>query len=126
MIPQAFLDANYLNLVTFRKSGDAVKTPVWFCHDDTNLYILSAGEAGKVKRLRNSSRAEIAPCTYSGKVTGEWIPATATLISEPEEIKHALQCFDKKYGWQMRSFNFFSSLGGRINKRAYIRVTVAK
>lgn len=126
MIPKAFLDAQYLNLATFRKSGDAVRTPVWFSHNNAYLYIFSAGEAGKVKRLRNSSRAEIAPCTYSGKVTGEWVPATATLITDPQEIKLALQCFDKKYGWQMRAFNFFSSLGGRINKRAYIRIAVAK
>lgn len=125
MIPQPLINATYLNLATFRKNGNAVRTPVWFSHDGRTIYVLSAGEAGKIKRLRNSPRAEVAPCTYSGKLTGDWYKATATLITDTGEIQHALACLQGKYGWQMRAFNFFSWMGRRINKRAYIRITIS-
>ena len=45
---------NYINLATFRKSGKAVETPIWFAHAEGSYYAFSAGNAGKVKRLRNS------------------------------------------------------------------------
>ena len=46
--------AAYFSLATFRKSGVAVETPVWFAGDKQTYYVFSAGQAGKVKRLRNS------------------------------------------------------------------------
>ena len=39
-------------------------------------------------------------------------------------IQQAHQLFRNKYGWQMRAFDFFSTLGGRIGKRAYICIDV--
>ena len=69
--------AQYLNLATFRKTGVAVETPIWFAKDGDTLYAFSTKDAGKVKRLRNSSRARIAPCTVTGKVTGDWADAEA-------------------------------------------------
>src|SRR5438874_172094 len=51
----------YISLATFRTSGTEVRTPVWFADaGGGTLYVMSAGDAGKVKRLRRSSRARIA------------------------------------------------------------------
>ena len=47
----------YMSLATFRKSGAQVATPVWFAPADGKLYVFTAGDSGKVKRLRGSSRA---------------------------------------------------------------------
>jgi len=116
-------EARYLNLATFRKNGVAVRTPVWFAADDGVLYVFSAGEAGKVKRLRNSSRAEVAPCTYSGTVTGPWYPASARLIDSADEINRAYRALRRKYGWQMRSLDLFSRLGRQYHRRAFIAIT---
>ncbi len=49
-------DGRYINLATYRRSGVAVETPVWFAKDSGRFYVFSAGNAGKVKRLRSSSR----------------------------------------------------------------------
>ena len=119
-----FEQDSYVSLRTFRKSGVAVDTPVWSAHVDDNIYIFSAGEAGKVKRLRNSSQAEMAKCDARGKLLGDWVPAQAVLIDDPSEISKAQTAFQQKYGWQIRMADWGAKLTGRFNKRAYIRVNL--
>lgn len=117
-------EAAYLNLVTFRKTGTEVRTPVWFAEQDGLLYLFSNGSAGKVKRLRNSSRARVAPCDVRGKVLGEWQEAEAHLLSEPEVERRAHAALRRKYGWQMASLDFFAGLFGRKRERVFIAVRV--
>src|SRR2546422_107346 len=57
-------------LTTFRKTEEAVTTPVWFAESLGTIYVETHADAGKLKRLRHSARVTLAPCTYSGKVTG--------------------------------------------------------
>ena len=94
-------EARYISLGTYRKSGEAVNTPVWAAAVDSVLYVFSAGEAGKVKRLRNSSQAQVAVCDARGKLLGEWHSAQAYLVDDTGEIETALQEMRRKYGWQM-------------------------
>jgi len=61
----------YLTLATFRRTGAEVRTPVWFAAVAGKLYVFTAGESGKVKRLRGSSRARVAPSDMRGGVRGE-------------------------------------------------------
>jgi PPOX class probable F420-dependent enzyme len=82
-MPNELADATYVSFATFRKTGAAVPTPVWCAEDGGDFYIFSAGNAGKVKRLRNSDRAQMAVCDVRGKVLGEWHSARATTISDP-------------------------------------------
>jgi len=117
--------ANYLSLATFRKSGAEVATPVWFAEEDDAFYIFSAGDAGKVKRLRNSPRSRVAACTVTGKVTGDWVDTEAVLLTSDADIDQALGALRRKYGWQMYLTDFLSGLSGKMRKRAYIRVTPA-
>lgn len=117
-----FDSCNYLNLATYRKNGVEVRTPVWFAQADERLYIFSSGDAGKVKRLRNSSRARIAPCDIRGKLLGEWIDVEAHLVDNEGEIARADEAFRKKYGWISVLTDFFATLLGRKKRRAYIAV----
>lgn len=117
------LPTPYLSLRTFRKSGTPVDTPVWFAPDGASkLYLFSAANAGKVKRIRNSSSAQLASCDMRGGSLGEWHPCKAVVVSDEQEISHAYQLLLDRYGWQMRLTNFFSTLSGRINHRAVIRL----
>ncbi len=61
---------SYISFATKKHSGDWVTTPVWFAPDENNYYLFSAGNAGKVKRLRNNSAIEVAPCDQKGKLLG--------------------------------------------------------
>jgi PPOX class probable F420-dependent enzyme len=116
--------ARYINLATFRRSGVAVETPVWFAEIEDRYYVFSAGNAGKVKRLRNSSRARVAPCDMRGKVLGSWQDADAVLIREEETIRKAHRALRRKYGWQMILTDWLSRLTGRFARRAYIAITL--
>ena len=115
---------SYLSLATRKRSGDFVNTPVWFAPDSGSYYLFSAGNAGKVKRLRNFAEARVAACTVSGTVTGQWLDAEAELLESPADEARALAALRKKYGWQMKIGDLFSRLTGKYDKRAYIRVTL--
>ena len=113
---------SYISFATRKKSGDLVATPVWFAPDGDSYYLFSAGEAGKVKRLRNFSESQIAACTVSGKVTGVWLDTHAYLVDEPAGAKKALAALRRKYGWQMTIGDIFANLTGKMQQRQYIRV----
>ena len=114
--------ARYMSLATFRKSGAEVATPVWFAAADGKLYVIATDDSGKVKRLRNSQRARVAPSDARGKVRGEWRDATARIVSDPGKIERARAALLAKYGWQMRVGSLFSRLTGRINHRAWLEI----
>ena len=120
----ALRDARYLSLATFRKSGVAVATPVWFAESGDRLWVFSAGDAGKVKRLRNSSRSRVAPCDMRGGILGEWTESVARLVDDPEAIRAAHAAMRAKYGWQMSLGDFFSTLSGRLQRRAWIEIEI--
>ncbi len=112
----------YLSLATYRRDGRSVETPVWFASEGSSVWIFTAGDSGKVKRLRNSSRARVAACDARGKVHGAWQNAQALLIDDPARIAHANQLLRTKYGLLMRITDLVSRLSGRYDKRAYLEV----
>lgn len=114
----------YLSFATLKKSGDWVATPVWFAPLEGHYYLFSAGDAGKVKRLRNFSEARIAPCTATGRLTGEWMDTRADLLETAEEEATALRALHRKYGLTMKFTDLLSTLSGKKRKRAYIRVDI--
>jgi uncharacterized protein len=110
----------YLNLETYKKSGDGVKTPVWFAADpasnlasiDAKLYLYTIGVSGKVKRVRNNPRVKIAPCDMRGNVLGEWVEARAEIITG-EEAARGMQLLNKKYFPWKQLLAFFASFSRR-------------
>ena len=117
-------EARYVSLATFRLSGKEVATPVWCAADGDSFYIFSAGDAGKVKRLKNSDRARLAVCDVRGRVLGPWLDARAVVLHSPEEARCALSALRRKYGWQMTLADLGAKLTGKFGKRAYIRVEI--
>ncbi len=118
--------APYVSLVTFRKSGKAVATPVWAAFKEGAFYIFSAGDAGKVKRLRNSDRARLAKCDARGRLLGEYFEARAELIVDEADVTCALNALRDKYGWQMWLADTGAKLTRRFGKRAYVRVVLGE
>lgn len=120
-----FLDGgNYFSLATRKHSGDFVATPVWFAPADGSYYVFSAGQAGKVKRLRNYSQCRIAPCTVRGTLTGDWLEAEGEVLTGSDAEVQALEALHAKYGWQMKLTDMLSRLSGKYTRRTYIRVTL--
>jgi len=94
----------YLSLETFRKSGEGVRTPVWFAAEQMAaanggapvLYIYTIGNTGKVKRIRNNRRVRIAPCDMHGNVSGEWMDARAEIL-QGDAAAHGMELLNRKY-----------------------------
>jgi len=112
----------YISLSTFRRSGAEVATPVWFAAADGRLYVFTGDESGKVKRLRNSPRARVAPSNSRGWVLGPWQDASARILTEPASIDKAHAALRSKYGWQMLVADLGSRLTGRIRHRAWLEI----
>jgi PPOX class probable F420-dependent enzyme len=114
----------YLSLATYRASGAEVATPVWFASVEGTLYVFTGGDSGKVKRLRRSPRARVAPCDARGTPRGAWQDATARLVTDAAAIRRAEAALRRKYGWQKRLLDLGSRLTGRIRHRAWIAIDV--
>src|ERR671930_611340 len=79
-----FAHQKYLNLETYRRTGQPVATPVWFAEAHGTLYMYSLANAGKVKRIRNNPRVRVMPCDMRGQPQGEWVEATARIVDDRE------------------------------------------
>lgn len=91
-------DDRYAVLVTYRRDGTPVPSPVWVAVDAAGVaYVKTASNAGKVKRLRHDDRVLIAPSTMRGRPTGPPIRGTARVLP-PEEWPHAEQTLASAYG----------------------------
>jgi uncharacterized protein len=88
----------YALLVTYRRSGEGVPTPVWFGVDDRgHAYVRTGKLAAKVKRIGNDPRVKLAPCTVRGKPVGPYAEGTARVVPPGEEDK-AEQALQANYG----------------------------
>ena len=120
-----FETAPYVSLRTYRRNGVAVDTPVWIAPLNGDLYVFSAGEAGKVKRLRVGNQVALALCDVRGKLLGDWVDGTAELIPPEDDVREVLKAFREKYGWQMAMADWGAKLAGRFKQRSYIRISLA-
>jgi PPOX class probable F420-dependent enzyme len=99
-IPPEIHGQKYIDLATFRKSGVAVHTPIWFAEENDKLYFMTNSKLGKCKRIRNSPKATIAPCTIRGKITGPEFPATVRILPR-EDFARVRRLINAKY-WLAR------------------------
>jgi PPOX class probable F420-dependent enzyme len=112
---ELFHKQQYLNLETFRKNGNGVKTPVWFVQDGDTLFVRTIANSGKVKRIRNYPQVHIAPCKMDGAPLGDWVEASARLVSDPDVDRKVDRLLGKKYGLMKSLFGLASSMQGRKN-----------
>jgi PPOX class probable F420-dependent enzyme len=118
-----FAKKKYLNLETFRRSGESMKTPVWFVQDGEILYVHTVANSGKVKRIRNNGRVNIAPCKMDGKLVGAWVPAQAREVTAPEISTLVDRLLDKKYGLLKKMFESQNARTGVKSTTLEIRIS---
>ena len=86
----------YINILTYKKNGHGVSTPVWFIRKDNKIYIRTSNQSGKVKRIKNNNNVSYALCNISGKIKGEWHSGVAKI--EPDINKIIFSKITEKYG----------------------------
>jgi len=112
MTLKQFEKQQYLNIETFRKNGQGVKTPVWFVQDGETLHVWTQAGSGKAKRIRNNSKVRVAPSTASGEPTGVWLDAHASADESAAAIKHVETLMKKKYKTMFYIFGMLGRLRG--------------
>ena len=94
----------YCLLVSFRRSGEPVPTPVWFgLHPDGRLFVRTEADAAKVKRIHAEPRVRVAPASSRGKPTGPLAEGRAHVLSADEEAL-AERALQENYGLGRRIY----------------------
>jgi uncharacterized protein len=122
----------YMSLTTFRRSGEAMATPVWFAAVDgegktakpDRLYVTTEGTSGKAKRLRNNPAVQAAPCTASGKLLGPAAEGKGRVLTADEETRAAKRALDRKYGLVGFLFGLLGSRRGA--QRVFLEITLGQ
>jgi uncharacterized protein len=124
----ALATSKYLRLVTYRRTGKPVATPVWFVPDGPDLLAWTGAHTGKVRRIRANPQARMATCTFRGRPTSTERTATVQLLDPATHGAHTEQLLLRKYGWQKRLVDTLNAVTRRIRRRpptptAYLRIT---
>jgi PPOX class probable F420-dependent enzyme len=94
----------YCLLVSYRRSGEPVPTPVWFGLDgEGRLYVRTEAAAAKVKRIRTDPRVLVAPSNVRGKPAGPLAEGSARVLSA-EEHERAERALRANYGLERRLY----------------------
>lgn len=96
--------SDFIQLTTFRRSGESVPTPVWVVPDGDALAVFTPAGTGKLTRLRHTPRVTVAECSRRGRVADgvEPVQARATATADPAEVDRVTRMLAEKYGIQFR------------------------
>ncbi len=83
-------------LMTYRRDGTPVGTPVSIVVDGDRAFVRTFDTAWKWKRIRKDPRVQVAPSTVRGKLTGPAIGAHARPL-RGDEAEYARRALARKY-----------------------------
>ncbi|MFF3763301.1 PPOX class F420-dependent oxidoreductase [Streptomyces sp. NPDC001922] len=124
MTPEELGRSPYVSLVTHRRNGTPVPTPVWAVADGGELFVWTRSDSGKVKRIRNSGRVRVAVCDVRGRVPegAPYAEGEARLL-DATGLRRVRKLLARKYGWRFR----FVDGGGalvRLGKRPHTAIAI--
>ena len=117
--PVSIADSRYVSFTTFRRTGEAVSTPVWIAPlPDGRAGFTSAGEAGKIKRLRHTPSVRVRASDARGKVAADApeFAGTAVVATEGPDYDAVVTALRKKYGIQFTAVHLGSGLKARFGR----------
>ena len=119
-------DTRYIALTTYRRDGRPVTTPVWAAPINGNLYVVTARNTGKVRRLRGTDRVRFAPSNMNGRrILGAWHEGPGRIVEDEQRRGEALAALRRKYGWQMSLAMLINRLRGLDRERVVLELTPA-
>jgi hypothetical protein len=108
----------YCVLVTYKRSGEGVPSPLWFGTGDGKLYFQTGATSAKVKRIGRNPEVRVAPATSRGRPLAPPFVGTARVIP-PEQEPTAERRLQANYGLGRR---LYSRLSDRLDS-VYVEVT---
>ncbi|HZU49757.1 MAG TPA: PPOX class F420-dependent oxidoreductase [Mycobacterium sp.] len=88
-------------LVTFKRSGEAMPSPVNYGVADGKLYVRTDASTGKVRRIRNNPRVVVVPSGLRGKPRGQPVAGVARILPESERA-HANEAIAANWSLPMK------------------------
>ncbi len=119
-----FAGKKHISLETYRKTGDPVRTPVWFVKENGELFVRTDSDTGKIKRIRNNPRVRVATCNMRGTIKGIWVDGDARII-EPEFSEHMFSLLRKKYGMPYRLIRFAERFSRNKSKPVGLAIRIS-
>ncbi|MFJ9416770.1 PPOX class F420-dependent oxidoreductase [Streptomyces sp. NPDC101227] len=126
MVPEALARSPYVSLVTYRRNGNPVATPVWAVADGDELLVWTRDDSWKVKRLRNDPRVTVTPCDVRGRLAADAAAeeGTARLLEGSGELLRVRKAMAGKYGLRFRLLDTGGALLRR-GKRPHVGIAVS-
>jgi len=91
---------NILTLATLREDGYPQANTVTYANDGLTIYFSTAQDSQKVKNIKNCNKVSLTiDKDYEdwNKIKGLSMAATAETLTNPDEIKKAMNCLVKKF-----------------------------
>ena len=129
--PQAMLtttlgDPRYIALTTYRRDGRPVTTPVWLAALEGKIYVFTADNTGKAKRVRATGRVRFAPSSMNGRrILGAWREGTGRVVRDEVLRRKAMAALQRKYGWQLSLAMLVYRLRGLHRHHVVLELTPA-
>ena len=90
------MEGKYVSLITYKKNGNPLATPVWFVEQNEKIYFVTLQGRYKVKRIKHNQSVKIASSNMRGKPKGEYFDGLGRILSD-DESKPIIELFKKKY-----------------------------
>ena len=88
----------YCVLVTYKKDGTPMPSPLWFGVGDGKVYAETGATDWKVKRIGNNPQVRVAPCNSRGVPTGPPFIGAARIL-DGAAAETADRFIQANYGW---------------------------
>jgi uncharacterized protein len=92
-----FSGRRYINLESYKKTGQPKQTPVQSIEDNGVIYLRTDPRTWKVKRIERNSHVRIVASDRNGKPTGTWVDGEAHIV-QGRETGRIMDLFRKEYG----------------------------
>jgi uncharacterized protein len=113
--------AKYTLLVTFKRSGDPVPTPVWAgLAQNGRLYVRTEPDSAKVRRLRNDPHVRVAACDVRGKPRGPVVEGRARVVDSDAE-EYAERALEEHFGLGRRIYE--GTVGRAAGPMIYVEIS---
>ncbi len=123
----ALARGTYMELTTFRKTGDPVSNPVWLVADGAALLVITVVDSGKVKRIRHTPRVTMRPSDIRGRVKAGVgsVEGVAEIVTDAARQSDYIRLLRKKYGWQFRLAFGSEAKPSKRGRHVVLRITPA-
>lgn len=115
-------DEKYMSLTTYRKSGEAVASPVWVVGlADGSVGFWTSSTSGKAKRIRNSGKITVQASDSRGrlKAGSEVLSGTARLVTTGPEMDEIATKVKAKYGFMTNVTRVLAKIGAFIKRKKH-------